>query len=122
MGITLKRMGEILSAFKNKDLEAIVESFDEDGEFFLAAGTHPYGECFKGRNAIRTALAERFAAVPDIQWVDAHTWISGERATTEWRVTGTGPNGPINQLGCDLWTFREGKVLKKDTYYKQVTA
>ena len=34
MGITLKRMGEILSAFNNKDLEAIVESFDEDGEFF----------------------------------------------------------------------------------------
>ena len=73
MGITLKRMGEILSAFNNKDLEAIVESFDEDGEFFLAAGTHPYGECFKGRNAIRTALAERFAAVPDIQCVDARS-------------------------------------------------
>ena len=122
MSVTLKRMGEILSAFNNKDLEAIVEGFDEDGEFLLAAGAHPYGECFKGHKAIRTILAGRFAVVPDIQWVDAHTWISGERAVTEWRVTGTGPNGPINQLGCDLWTFREDKVLKKDTYYKQVTA
>ena len=54
--------------------------------------------------------------------MDAHSWISGERAVTEWRVTGTGPNGPINQLGCDPWTFREDKVLKKDTYYKQVIA
>ena len=122
MSVTLKRMGEVLSAFNNKDLEAIVESFDEDGEFLLAAGAHPYGECFKGHKAIRTALAGRFAVVPDIQWVDAHTWISGERAVTEWRLTGTGPNGPINQLGYDLWTFREGKVLKKDTYDKQVTA
>ena len=34
MSVTLKRMGEILSAFNNKDLEAIVEGFDEDGEFF----------------------------------------------------------------------------------------
>jgi hypothetical protein len=112
-------MGEILSVFNNENLEAIVESFDEGGEFLLAAGAHPYGECFKGHKAIRTVLAERFAAVPDIQWVDAHNRISGERAVTEWRVTDT---GPINQLGCDLWTFREAKVLKKDTYYKQVTA
>ncbi len=112
-------MGEILSAFNNKDPEAIVESFDEDGEFLLAAGAHPYGECFKGNNAIRTAPAERFAVVPDIQWGDTHSWISGERAVTEWRVTGT---GPINQPGCGLWTCREDKVLKKDTYYKQVTA
>ena len=112
-------MGGILSVFNNKDLEAIVESFDEDGEFLLTAGAHPYGECFKGNNAIRTAPAERFAVVPDIQWGDTHSWISGERAITEWRVTGT---GPINQPGCGLWTCREDKVLKKDTYYKQVTA
>jgi len=66
MSVTLKRMGEVLSAFNNKDLEAIVESFDEDGEFLLAAGAHPYGECFKGHKASRTVLAERFAVVPDI--------------------------------------------------------
>jgi ketosteroid isomerase-like protein len=122
MSVTLKRMGEILPVFNNKDLETIFDSFDEDGEFLLAAGAHPYGERFKGRKAIRTVLAERFAAVPDIQWVDARSWISGERAVTEWRLTGTGPNDPINQLGCDLWTLGEGKALKKDTYYKQVTA
>ena len=65
MSVTLKIMGEILAAFNNKDLEAIVEGFDEDGEFLLAAGAHPYGECFKGRNAIRTVFAERFAVVRD---------------------------------------------------------
>lgn len=27
----------------------------------------------------------------------------------------------LDSLGCDLWEFRDGKVLKKDTYYKQVT-
>ena len=119
VSVTLKIVGEILAAFNHKDLDAIVESFHEDGGFLLAAGAHPYGECFKGRNAIRTVFAERFAVVRELQWVDAHTWISSERAVTEWRLTGT---GPINQLGCDLWTLRENKVLKKGTYYKPVTA
>ena len=29
--------------------------------------------------------------------------------------------GSRNEPSRDLWEFRGGKVLKKDTYYKQVT-
>ncbi len=39
---------------------------------------------------------------------------------THRRVQGTPPDGGrLDCLGCDLWEFRGGKVLKKDTYYKQ---
>ena len=44
----------------------------------------------------------------------------GDKALSEWRVTGTAPTGKIDCLGCDLWEFRQGKIVKKDTYYKQV--
>ena len=27
----------------------------------------------------------------------------------------------LDLRGCDLWTFREGKVVKKDSYWKIVT-
>ena len=39
-----------------------VEHFTEDGEFLLARGPEPWGASFKGRDAIRAALEQRFAA------------------------------------------------------------
>ena len=121
-GVTLERLEEIVAAFNNKDLDGIVEAFAEDGEFLLAAGPDPWGSRFVGHAAIREALAQRFAAVPDIQWTDGRHWIFGDKALSEWRVQGTLPDGGRHDcLGCDLWEFRDGKVTKKDTYYKQVT-
>lgn len=121
--VTLALLEELVAAFNAKDLDAIVGHFAEDGEFLLAAGPAPHGVRFTGRAAIRAALAERFAAVPDIRWSDGRHWIFGTKALSEWRVRGTLPDGRrLDCLGCDLWEFRpDGKVAKKDTYYKQVT-
>jgi taurine dehydrogenase small subunit len=34
-------------------------------------------------------------------------------------VRGTPTGGqPFEYLGCDLWEFRDGMVVKKDTYWK----
>ena len=120
MSIMTARMEEILESFNAHDVDRIVGNFDENGEFLMAAGPEPYGERFVGREAISEVLRQRFSAVPDIRWVDAKTWISDDRAVTEWRVQGTTVNGRMDCLGCELLEFRDGKVLKKDTYYKQV--
>jgi len=119
--VTFELLDELVDAFNRKDLDAIVNAFTEDGEFLLAAGPESWGTRFTGQAAIREALAQRFAAVPDIQWRDGKHWIFGDKALSEWRVQGTLPDGTrLDCLGCDLWEFRDGKVLKKDTYYKQV--
>jgi len=77
----------------------------------------------KGPDAIRAALNARFSASPDIPWTEDKTWIFGDKALSEWRVRDTAPDGSvIDTLGCDLWEFQDGKVVKKDTYYKQKTA
>ena len=122
MSITMARMEEILDSFNAHDVDLIVANFDENGEFLMAAGPEPHGERFVGREAISEVLRQRFSAVPDIRWVDAKTWISGDRAVTEWRVQGTIATGRLDCLGCDLWEFRNDEVLKKNTYYKQVTS
>jgi ketosteroid isomerase-like protein len=42
---------------------------------------------------------------------------------SEWLLTGTAPDGrSIRVRGCDLWEFREGKVIRKDSYWKIVEA
>ena len=119
MSIWMARMEEILGSFNSHYVDRIVANFDENGEFFMAAGPEPHEERFVGRKVIEV-LQQRFSAAPDIRWVDSKTWISDDRAVTEWRGQGTRANGRLDCLGCDLREFRNGKVLRKDTYYKQV--
>lgn len=118
--VTMELMGKILAAFNNHDVEAIGTFFAEDGVMLAPAGPEPVGATLKGPEAIKQALRTRFAASPDLRWTEAKTWISGDKAVSEWRVRGTAPDGSIiDTLGCDLWEFRDGKVARKDTYYKQ---
>jgi hypothetical protein len=119
--ITMDQLLALVDAFNNHDLNAIVDGFTDDGLFILASGPDGAGTRFQGKDAIRDALEGRFAAVPDIQWSEGKHWVTGNKALSEWRVTGTLPNGDaLNCLGCDLWEFAGGKVSRKDTYYKQV--
>ena len=120
MSVSMDQLNQILNAFNDHDLDGIMEWFAEDSEFLLAKGTEPHGERFVGKPAIREILGMRFKSMPDIQWRDGQSWIMGDKALSEWRVTGTAPTGKIDCLGCDLWEFRQGKIVKKDTYYKQV--
>ena len=47
--------------------------------------------------------------------------VSGDRGTSEWTLTGTTTDGErIEVRGCDLWTFRDGKVTRKDSFWKIV--
>ena len=121
--VTPELLEAIVAAFNAHDVETIVGHFAEDGEMLLAAGPDTWGTRLSGKNDLRCGLAQRFAAVPDMKWVDGTNWIAGNRAVSEWRVEGTFPDGnALNCLGCDIWLFREGKIVKKNTYYKQVTA
>ena len=52
--VTLERLHEIADAFARRDVEGIVNSFAEDGEFRNARGPHYWGESFKGKAAILT--------------------------------------------------------------------
>ena len=120
MSITMEQLNDILQAFNDHNLDKIMESFADDGEFLLARGGEPHGERFVGKAAIRQILGARFKSMPDIQWSGGQSWIIGNKAISEWRVTATAASGPIDCLGCDLWEFRQDKIVKKDTYYKQV--
>ena len=115
---TLKKMAE---GFANQDVEAILKNFTEDAVFETSQGPDPWGERFSGLAEIRKSVQAVFGTLPDIRFEDATRFVCGDRGVAEWTCIATTPKGHRMEVrGCDLFRFREGKVLRKDTYFKQV--
>ena len=77
---------------------------------------------YAGKAAVREALATRFEGLPDVHYGDARHWVSGNMGVSEWTLTGTNLNdgARVRVRGCDHWEFRDGKVIRKDSYWKIV--
>ena len=120
--ITIELLDAIQDAFNRHDVDGILAHFADDCEWLMARGPAPRdGRRCHGKAEIRAVLAERYGRIPDMRWVDMRHWIIGDKALSEWVVQGTSVDGEtLDYLGCDLWEFRDGKVVKKDTYWKYV--
>jgi len=119
--VSEERLRAIVDAFNAHDLDAIMAHFAEDCSLDMPRGPDPWGQRFIGAAAVRAALATRFRGLPDVQYRDARHWVAGAFGVSEWLLTGTTPEGrPVRLRGCDHWEFREGKVVRKDSYWKIV--
>lgn len=120
--LTIALLDAVQDAFNRHDVDGILSYFAEDGEWLMARGPDPWeAKRLRGKQAIGEVLRARYAVIPDMRWVDMQHFIDagGSRACSEWTVKGTPKEGvPLDQLGCDLWTFRDGRITKKDTYWK----
>ena len=115
----LRRIGD---AFNRNDVDAILSFFADDAVWQLSRGPHPWGDRLVGKEQIRGVLESRFATISNMHWEPARDWACGDLAVSEWTLTGGGQGEEsLNLLGCDLWQFRGDKVVKKDTYWKNVT-
>jgi ketosteroid isomerase-like protein len=114
---------ELCSAFNAHDLDRITALFAEDCVLEMPRGSHPWGSRFQGKGAVREALASRFAGLPDVHYGDEEHFVDAAAGTgmTRWTLTGTTLSGArIEVRGCDFYSFREGKVIRKDSYWKIV--
>jgi ketosteroid isomerase-like protein len=119
--VTVETLEQILAAFNAHDLDAIMEFFDEECSFDMPRGHEPWGRRLIGKKAVRDGFASRFAGLPDAHYGEDRHWVSGDRGVSEWLLTGTTIDGhSIRVRGCDLWEFRDGKVTRKDSYWKIV--
>jgi len=119
--VSMELLQEIHDAFNSRDADAIAAFFADDATFYMASGPDPDGRAVKGKSAIRKVLADRFLVIPDMSWDWMYGYTTGDRAVTVWRVTGKATDGTVlDYQGCDLWEFRDGLVLNKDTYWKIV--
>ena len=116
--LTLQQVDALCDAFNRHALDEVMDHFADDAVFINAKGKDGTGQRFEGKEEIRKIFAALFDAMPDIQWVGTNT-VCGDRAISEWRRTATAPSGEKQDwLGCDLYTFRDGKVVVKDAFFK----
>ena len=113
----------IASGFDRHDLDAIMAHFADDAVFETPRGTEPWGRRVVGHEAVRAAFADRFAGIPDVRYQQDDHFVDGDRGASEWTLSGTTIDGERLEIrGCDLWTFRDGAVVKKDSYWKTRTS
>jgi len=119
--VTTSTLKAFLAAFNAHDLDAIMGVFAEDCEFYMPRGTEAWGTRYVGKSAVREGLATRVAGIPDVHYGDDNHWVAGNLGISTWLLTGTTKTGEqIRVRGVDLLEFRDGKIVKKDSYWKIV--
>lgn len=121
--VTVETLEASTDAFNRHDLDDIMNYFADDCVLEMPRGPEPWGTRLVGREQVRQGLASRFEGLPDVHYGDGRHWVCGDFGVSEWLLTGTTPDGDrVRVRGCDHWTFRDGKVIKKDSYWKIVEA
>ena len=116
---SVETLREIADAFNRHDLDAIMSHFTDDAVFESPRGPEAWGRRFEGHEAVREGLAARFTGIPDVHYGDDDHFVAGDRGASEWTLTGMSTDGErLEVRGCDLWTFRDGLVSRKDSYWK----
>ena len=114
-----KLLDAFADAWNRQDVEALMSMMTEDGIFEASAGHDVNGERHEGQRAVRAAYEAVFAQYPDARWANARHFVTENRGVSEWTFTGTLNDGRrVEVTGCDLFTFRNGKIAVKNSFRK----
>lgn len=119
--VTYETLKGFLEAFNRHDLDAIMDYFAEDCVFYFPRGAAPRGDRYTGKAEVRAGLAKRFEGIPDVHYGEDTHWVCDDFGVSEWTLTGTRTSGEhIEVRGVDLLEFRDGKIIRKDSFWKIV--
>ena len=116
-----KMLVAFADAWNRHDVDALMSFMTPDGVFEASGGNTVNGERYEGAQAVRAAYAAVFTTYADARWNNARHFVAGDRGCSEWLLTGTSVDGArIEVRGCDLFAFRGGLIVRKDSYWKIV--
>ncbi|UTI65167.1 nuclear transport factor 2 family protein [Paraconexibacter antarcticus] len=99
-------------AWADRDPDAIVAMHTADTVFHQ----HGYAEPATGREAVRAAIAEGFAQVPDLAFTMRRAHLGAEHFVSEYVISGTLAGAHFESEGIDVFTLTGGLIARKDTY------
>jgi steroid delta-isomerase-like uncharacterized protein len=117
--VTVELLREFLDAFNRHDLDGIMDYFADDCAFYMPRGSSPRGDRYAGKADVRAGLAKRFAGIPDVHYGEDRHWACGDLGVSEWTLTGTSISGQhLEVRGVDILEFADGKIARKDSFWK----
>jgi ketosteroid isomerase-like protein len=110
-----------LDAFNAHDVEAVLSFFADDCVMEMPRGPGPGGRRLVGKEQVREGIQSRFDGIPDVRYTDDRHWVCGDRGVSQWTIRGTQRTGErIEVRGCDLLEFADGRITRKDSFWKIV--
>ena len=117
--VTVEALQRFADAWNRHDIDAIMSFMTDDCVFEASFGPDVSGMRSLGQAAVRAAFAKAWETYPDAQWKNPVHFVSGDRGLSEWTFSGTSADGKrIEVLGCDVFTFRGGKIAVKNSFRK----
>jgi ketosteroid isomerase-like protein len=117
--VTVETLEAFATAWNRHDVEALMTFMAADCVFEASAGPDSCGTRYVGREAVTAGYSEVWTTFPDAHWGNARHFVYGDRGVSEWVFTGTRLDGTrVEVNGCDLFTFRDGKIALKNSYRK----
>ena len=97
-------------------------SFFADGcSLDMPRGKSPWGTRYVGKKEVPDGLRRRFEMLPDVRYGDDRHWSTERMGVSQWPLAGTPASAQkVPVRGCDHYEFRDGKVIRTDSYRKTV--
>ena len=110
----------LFEAFNRHDADAVMFFMTADCVFETVAGDEAHGTRIEGQDAVRAAFADVWQTFPDAHWEASRHTVTGDLGISEWTFRGTrGDGARVEAEGCDLFTFRDGKIALKRAFRNQ---
>lgn len=117
----LETLKHLVDAFNAHDLDKVMSFFADDCSLDMPRGKSQWGTRYVGKEQVRNGLRSRLEMLPDVHYGEDRHWATDSMGASEWLLTGTLSSGQkIAVRGCDHYEFRDGKVIRKDSYWKIV--
>lgn len=119
MSVTIAQLQAFADAWNRHDVEALMRFMTQDCVFEASAGPDACGASHVGAEAVKAAFSDVWKIFPDARWLFPRHFVCGDRGVSEWTFSGTRPDGArVEVNGCDVFTFRDGKIAVKNSYRK----
>ena len=117
--VTVQLLQAFANAWNRHDVDDLMSFMTNDCVFESSAGDEVCGTRYEGAEAVRIGYAKAWKDFPDAKWADAHHFVIENRGVSEWVFSGTyADSRRVEVAGCDIFSFREGKIAIKDSYRK----
>ena len=120
--VTAEFLARFTQAWNEKDLDTLMDHMADDCTFMASVGIEVEGSQWIGREDVRKGFASLWDGYPDAHFEPVgEDIILGNRGCSEWIFTGTkaADGSAVKARGCDVYTFRDGKILIKNSMRKQ---